>query len=158
MKSIIVCVVFITLSCSSLFSQCSFELNEVDKFTKVSKIETKSENLFKDFSSALSVRFCKYDTTFFLRIGLNLTSQTYGIAKGGKLMFICGDTVVTLIADESKIATGYTTISYSISEEQLKTLKSINVSEFRLYLVDSFFEGKVELKKAEKIKLISNCI
>jgi hypothetical protein len=158
MKNIIVCIVFIALSYSSIFSQCSFELNEVDKFTKASKIETKSENLFKDFSSALSIKFCKYDTTFFLRIGLNLTSQTYGIAKGGKLMFICGDSVITILSDEVKVATGYTTINYSISEEQLKTLKSINISEFRLYLVDSFFEGKVELKKAEKIKLISNCI
>jgi hypothetical protein len=156
MKNIIICF-FISLSYSSIFSQCNFELNEVDKFTKVSKIETKSEILFKDFSGALSAKFCKYDTTFFLRIGLNLTNQTYSILKGNKLMFICGETIITIFADETKIATGYSTINYSISEEQLKTLQSINISEFRLYLNDSFFEGKVELKKAEKIKLLSNC-
>ena len=55
----IICINFFTIS------QCKFEINELDKFTKITNVVTKMEILHKDFNSAISFNFCKSDSLLF---------------------------------------------------------------------------------------------
>lgn len=146
------------ICCSTSYSQCKFEVDETDKFTGVSKLETKMEILHKDFNSAIAINFCKYNDDYFIRLGLNLTGQIYSISKGDKLILICGDSTITLTTNESKVVSGYTNIVYSMSESQVNLLKSNNITDIRIYLVKTYVDKVIDPKKAEKIKLVAKCI
>jgi hypothetical protein len=140
------------------YSQCKFEVDETDKFTGVSKLETKLEVLHKDFNSVIAINFCKHNGEYFIRLGLNLTNQIYSISKGDKLIFICGDSTITLNTNESKVVSGYTNIVYSLTESQVNLLKSNNITDLRIYLVKTYVDKIIDPKKAEKIKIAANCI
>lgn len=159
MKFKLFVIILFVLGYNSLsYSQCKFEINEKDKFTGVSKLETKLEILHKDFNSAIAINFCKYNNEYFIRLGLNLSNKIYSISKGDKLMFICGDSTITLISNESNIVSGYTNIVYNLTESQIKILKSNTISDLRIYLIDSYLDKVIDSKKAEKIKLAVGCI
>jgi len=151
------------LLCSFIsFSQgeykCKFEVNETDKFTKALKIETSIEILHRDFNSTIAISFCKHNNDYFIRLSLNLTNQVYSILKGNNLMFICGDSTITLMSNESKVVSGYTSIVYNITENQLNLLKIKSITDLRIYLLDSYIDKIIDPKKAEKIRLAGNCI
>jgi hypothetical protein len=159
MKFKLFVIILFVLGYNSLsYSQCKFEINETDKFTGVSKLETKLEILHKDFNSAIAINFCKYNNDYFIRLGLNLSNQIYSISKGDKLMFICGDSTITLISNESKVVSGYTNIVYNLTESQIKILKSNTITDLRIYLINSYLDKVIDPKKAEKIKLAVGCI
>jgi hypothetical protein len=138
--------------------QCKYSLNEKDKFTGVLKIETSSEILHRDFNSAISFSFCKYDSLYFVKVGLNLTDKIYSIVKGDKLMLICGSTTVTLQSLDTKVVQEFVYMDYIITKEQLSNLNQFKISDIRIYLRDSYIEKKVLVKRAEKIMQLSNCV
>ena len=140
------------------FGQCKFEINEFDKFTKTTNVVTKMDVLHKDFNSAITFNFCKSDSSAFIKVGVNLTGQVYSIYKGDKLMIMCSDSIITLTSSESKVVSGFTYIKYFITQEQLQIIKTMNITDIRLYLIDSFIDKKIELKRAEKILELSKCI
>ena len=148
----IICINFFTIS------QCKFEINELDKFTKITNVVTKMEILHKDFNSAISFNFCKSDSLLFIKVGVNLTGKVYSINEGDKLMIMCSDSIVTLIASEYKLVSGFTYVNYFITQEQLQIINKINITDIRLYLIDSYIDKKIELKRAEKILELSKCI
>lgn len=172
MKIRLIIISIIALNfCFVSYSQCKFKVDETDKFTGVSKLETKLEILHKDFNSAFAINFCKYNEEYFIRLGLNLTNQIYSISKGDKLIFICGDSTITLTTNESKvnpfytnieshIVSYYTIIVYSLTESQVNLLKSNNITDLRIYLVktNTNIDKVIDPKKAEKIKIVANCI
>ena len=138
--------------------KCKFEVNETDKFTKALKIETRLEILHRDLNSTIAISFCKHNNEYFIRLSLNLTNQVYSILKGNNLMFICGDSTITLMSNESKVVSGYTSIVYNITENQLNLLKIKSITDLRIYLLDSYIDKIIDPKKAEKIRLAGNCI
>ena len=151
-------VIFIICINAFTFAQCKFEVNELDKFTKSINIVTKMEILHKDFNSAISFNFCKSDSSLFIKVGLNLTGKVYSIDKGDKLMIICSDSIITLNSSEYKLVSGFTYINYFISQKQFEIIQTMNITDIRIYLIDSFIDKKIELKRAEKILELSKCI
>ena len=151
-------VIFIICINAFTFAQCKFEVNEFDKFTKTINIVTKMEILHKDFNSAISFNFCKSDSNLFIKVGLNLTGEIYSINEGDKLMIMCSDSIITLKASQYKLVSGFTYVNYFITQEQLEIIKTINITDIRLYLIDSYIDKKIELKRAEKILELSKCI
>jgi hypothetical protein len=155
------CLMFLLFTFIS-FSQgeykCKFDVNETDKFTKALKIETSLEILHRDFNSTIAVSFCKHNNEYFIRLSLNLTNQVYSILKGNNLIFICGDSTITLISNESKVVSGFTSIVYNLTENQLNLLKIKSITDLRIYLIDTHIDKIIEPKKAEKIRLAGNCI
>jgi len=150
----IIVMAFSTIS----VAQCKYSLNEKDKFTGALKIETSSEILHKDFNSAISFSFCKYDSLYFVKVGLNLTDKIYSIVKGDKLMLICGSTTVTLQSLDTKVVQGFVYMDYIITKEQLRIINQFNISDIRIYLRDSYIEKTILVKRAEKIMQLSNCV
>lgn len=150
--------VIITAFSTISIGQCKYSLNEKDKFTGVQKIETSSEILHKDFNSAISFSFCKYDSLYFVKVGLNLSDEIYSIIEGDKLMLICQSTTVTLQSLETKVVQGFAYIDYIITKEQLSILNQANISDIRIYLRDSYIEKTILVKRAEKILQLSNCV
>jgi hypothetical protein len=157
LKILMSAIIVIAFSNISL-AQCKYSLNEKDKFTGVLKIETSSEILHKDFNSAISFSFCKYDSLYFVKVGLNLTDKIYSIVKGNKLMLICGSTTITLQSSDSKVVQGFVYMDYLITKEQLSTLNQFNISDIRIYLRDSYVEKTILVKRAEKIMQLSKCV
>jgi hypothetical protein len=161
MKKLVFCLMFLNYTFIS-FSQgeykCKFDLNETDKFTKILKIETSLEIIHRDFNSTIAISFCKHNNEYFIRLGLNLTNQVYSIIKGDKLIFICGDSTITLISNESKVVSGYTSIVYNLTENQLNLLKIKSISDLRIYLIDTHIDKIIDPKKAEKMRFAVNCI
>lgn len=151
-------IILFTLVTAISFSQCKYQTNEIDKFTKTSKIVTKSESLHKDFNSAISFSFCKFDSEYFVKVGINLTDKTYSIIDGDKLMLICGDSIVSLVSLETQVATGFVYVNYLITREQLEVLQNHTITNVRVYLRDSYIEKEIILKRANKIQLLSKCI
>ena len=149
-----------TLLMSSLVtkSQCKYDKNEIDKFTGIKKIETISEILHRDFESAISISFCKYDTKIFLKVGLNLSGEIYSIIEGDELILLCGKIPVALKALETNVIQGYVNMKYSITEEQLKILNNNMITDLRIYLRDSYIEKTIESKRSSKIMKLSTCI
>jgi hypothetical protein len=150
-----------TIICLSfnLFGQCKYEINEIDKFTNQSKIETKSEIIYKDFNTALSINLCKYDTTYFIKIGINLTDQVYSVLKGDKILLkLENSQIVEIISLETKIISGFSYVKYSINSGDFVKLKSSLITDIRIYLNKEYIDRTIDNKKGSKIKIISNCI
>ena len=149
-----------TIICLSfnLFGQCKYEINEIDKFTNQSKIETKSEIIYKDFNTALSINLCKYDTTYFIKFGINLTDQVYSVLKGDKILLKLDNSQIEIISLETKIISGFSYVKYSINSDDFVKLKSSLITDIRIYLNKDYIDRTIDNKKGSKIKIISNCI
>jgi hypothetical protein len=139
-------------------AQCKYDKHEIDKFTGVTKIETKSEVLHRDLVCAVSFSFCKHDSSLFVTVGINLTGEIYTVYQGDKLMLICDNSTISLTSLETKIVQGFAYVDYSITKEQLEIINQFNITDMRIYLIDSYLERVIDSKKSEKIKLLSRCI
>jgi|GEM_PF-6722214 len=157
-KIIILSIAFALLAPISTFGQCEYSLNEIDNFTGIKKIETKPATLHRDFNSAISFSFCRYDSSSFIRVNLNFTGLTYSIIEGDKIIIKLGDSIIEIIASKTEIATGYTSLTYYASEADLEKIKSNYITDIRVHLRDSFVSKAIKPKNAEKIKVASNCI
>jgi hypothetical protein len=154
---LIILIIFLIFKNIS-FAQCNYSKKEVDKFTGVTKIETTEEVLHRDFTSAMSFTFCKYDSLYFIRVGINLSDKIYSILKGDKLMIICNESTIALESLVSEVIQGFSHVNYLITKEQINILNKHNISDIRIYLRDSYVEKTISSKRAEKIKQLSNCI
>ena len=164
MKNLKLMMITLMMSLFALvsFGQCKYEINEIDKFTKATKLLTKPEVLHKDFNSAISFQFGKTDTVFYVKIGINLTESVYTIREGDEMLLICNDNIIKLIAKETKIISGFAYINYTISSEDMAIISTNNITDIRIYLrnnqSDTYVEKSIDLKNSEKIKKLSNCI
>jgi hypothetical protein len=154
---LVITAMFLLLTTIS-FGQCKFDVNEVDKFTGIVKVETKSEVLHKDFMSAFSLNFCRHDNSYFVRLGINLPDEIYSIVAGDRLMLICGGTTITLTSLETRLVKGFVSVQYLITKEQIKILNEFDITDMRLYLSDGYIDKQIVTKKAEKILQLSRCI
>jgi hypothetical protein len=154
---IIIILLFSVLTTVSL-AQCKYSKNEIDKFTGIEKVETNLELLHKDFNSTVSFNFCKYDSLYFIKVGLNLTDKVYSIMEGGKLMLVCGETILSLTSTETRVIKDFVYINYKLKKEELSIINKHIISNIRIYLRDTYIEKEITLKRAEKILKLSNCI
>lgn len=154
---LIVTTIFLFLTTIS-FGQCKFDVNEVDKFTGEVKVETKSEILHRDATSAFSFNFCRHDDSYFVRVGINLPGQIYSIVVGDKLILICGESTITLTSKETRVVGSFVSVVYFITADQIKVLNEFNITDMRLYLNHQYVDKEIVTKKAEKILQLSRCI
>jgi hypothetical protein len=154
---LIITTLFLFLTTIS-FGQCKFDVNEVDKFTGIVKVETKSEVLHKDAMSAFSFNFCRHDNSYFVRVGINLPGELYSIVAGDRLILICGGSTITLTSKETRLVKGFVSVQYLITTDQIKVLNEFNITDMRLYLTDGYIDKEIVTKKAEKILQLSRCI
>jgi len=157
-KGILLLIAFALILPISTFGQCKYSLNEIDNFTGTKKIETKPATLHRDGNSAISFSFCRYDSSSFIRVGLNFTGLTYSIILGHKIIIKLGDSIVEIIASKTEIATGYTSLAYYVSKADLEKIKSNHITDIRVHLRDSYVSKAIKPENAEKIKVASNCI
>ncbi len=154
-------IMMMTLMMSFVYfgqTQCKYDLDKVDKFTGIVKLETKSGILHRDVNSAISFNFCKYDNDYFIKVGINLSDKIYTIIEGDKLMLICGDSIVSLTSQKTQVVSGFVYVNYSISKNELNILNELNITNLRIYLGDSYIEKIIDNKKSENIKQLSTCI
>jgi hypothetical protein len=125
MKKLFLFTTAMFLGICDLISQCSFAVNEVDKFTNTRKIETKLEVLHRDFNSTLGFSFCNYDSLFFVKVSMNFSDLIYSIQKGSEMILITekGNKLI-LSSLENELASGFSEISYLIKVDDLKKSKS----------------------------------
>ncbi len=147
------------LGICDLKSQCSFVVNEIDKFTNTRKIETKLEVLHRDFNSTLGFSFCNYDSLFFVKVNMNFSDLIYSIQKGSEMILITekGNKLI-LSSLENELVSGFSEISYLIKVDDLKKLRDERITDVRVYFIDSHIDKVIEYKRADKVMSLCRCI
>lgn len=159
-------IAFVLLSQLS-FSQCKYEINKVDKFTKHTIIKTKYANLWQDMLHSLTFKAIKMDSIKYLEMTY-ATSSIYSIEKESKLMFLLSnDSIITLNALESETANYYSAgiatvwsvpVRYKLLEGDYQSLLKGIVASIRYYTPDGYIEKDIKSKRGRNLNKILACI
>jgi len=158
------------IASASLFAQCKYNTNEIDKFTKDTVKITKRSTLIYALNDRGNVFFIKQNSLKYLHLQyFSGGIKSLVIQENAELMFILEDeTVLTLKAMNSTYGdvnlnsiggdNSGVKANYTLSKEDLNLLQTKKIKSVRLYLNDTHKDYNVLPKNAEKIKLSANCI
>lgn len=147
----------------TLTAQCKYDVDEVDKFTGTSKLETKEEVLYTGFGGSMQLSFCVYDSITFIKAHVVYT-DIISVSRLDELMFIAGDSVVTLQCLDRYVADAagdYWVLyaDYYITQDQLTILQENPITDSRIYTSAGYIEKEeMNEKKAKKVMAAAGCI
>lgn len=160
-------LIFLLLPIFCIGQECRYEKNEIDKFTKSKILKTKWTGLWSTLRSGLAFKALRINDTKYLELCYS-ASSIYSINEGSELMFLMNnDSVVKLIADESKIADPHTSsygttwsiaVDYYLPESDYKVLLNGIVKTIRFYTPDGYIEKEIKMKRSKNLNKILKCI
>lgn len=174
MKNVLLLVLSICSFINLLSGQCDFEISEIDKFDKVSIVQTEFETIHKKFMKGrLQIAIGNQDTNknyVLFRIFIQNFPWSITPERRVSLLFE-DDSVIHLMPDEevissdtyeSKIGTASGSaqvgiIGMQFSEEDFQALHTKKLTNIRLELNEGSREYEIKKGERGKIKDLINC-
>ena len=182
MKKIFFSLVFAFTFLSITKAQnCTYQTNEIDKFTNKYIKLTKSEKVIGTFFTAGNFSVKKNDTSFFFVFDYALSSysefEPYSINKGAPLLFQLesGEIITLNSADDIKgtrnTLTGpppvyscyLTNVSYPVTKKQIDSFSKSKVKSIRFYRTESngkedYLDNEIKKKNQDDIQNLIKCV
>lgn len=144
-----------------LIANCQkIKKSEVDKFTKMKRIETSQEFLRNGILETVGVSYRAADTACF--INLNAVNWAVGvIGSGDKLLFLLdSDETISATSPEIQSTTysrqgSYYSHQYRINKQDVEKLASHNLKSIRRYTSTGYIDLDIKEKKQEGLKELS---
>jgi hypothetical protein len=141
----------------NVYTQCKYEKNEIDKFTNLVSIVTKSEIIVREAVVSMGFALTQNGSQMGVRLGLNL-QKVFSVSEGAKLIIKTQSGLIELPAVKYVLSSGYSEIDYNLSAENYDLLKAAEITDIRIELSDEVVDGSIDVKKAQKIKALFSCI
>lgn len=149
---------------SFCFCQCKYDMNNIDPFTKVHKIEKKVE-ISGHYAGYLMVNFCKYDSSFFFRIHA-IEDNPAVVGKYDAFIFLLNDDSIVKAYPDQIYSSDISTLSGTITLDatyyfenpaDIKRLKIEKVKAVRIYYNNVYHEYKIKEKFSDALFKTVQC-